>query len=95
MSNAFEKYKKTRKKTEELIDQVNKESQSQTSTFTKDERLFQYSRDKAGNAYVLGRFLPSINDLPPIISQLKHIFKYNVSTIFHYATVYIHLENDL
>lgn len=39
-----------------------------------DERIYKYSADKAGNAYVLMRFLPSINDVPPVVSNFSHFF---------------------
>ena len=73
----FEAYKKSRRDVKDIAKKIvdANDSKSKNSDYT-DERIYKYTKDKAGNTFVLMRFLPSKNDLPPVISRFRHFFEH-------------------
>lgn len=72
---SFVNYKKQRKKgVDSLINKLKDANEKKKKDFS-DDRQYKYTKDKAGNAFAVLRFLPSKNDLPPIVSSYRHAFK--------------------
>jgi hypothetical protein len=43
--------------------------------YPKDEKLFKFTRDDSGNAFIQLRFLPSRTQLPPLVPRYEHYFE--------------------
>jgi len=71
----FNDYKKKRKNVGDLISKIKDANEKKKKDYT-DDRIFKYTKDKTGNAFAVLRFLPSKNDLPPIISTFQHSFQH-------------------
>ena len=72
----FADYKKRRKNVTSLVDKI-KDANEKKKEYKKDDRFYSYTKDKAGNAFAVLRFLPSPDDsLSPVISRFRHSFQH-------------------
>ena len=72
----FEQYKSRRKNVNGLLEKIKDANEKKKKSYD-DPRQYKYTKDKSQNAFAVIRFLPSKNDLPPIISTFSHGFKNN------------------
>ncbi len=76
---SFGDYKKTRKSVTDIISQIQENS---GSSKPKDERLFQYTLDKSGNALIVLRFIDSQFATAPMIETFTHYVEVNDRKFF-------------
>ena len=73
--NTFASYKKKRKDVGSLLTKIKDANEKKKKDYS-DDRQYAYTKDKTGNAFAVLRFLPSKNDLPPVISTYRHGFQH-------------------
>jgi hypothetical protein len=71
---SFEDYKKRRKNIADTYNKIVEKNTEQKTDYT-DDRMYNYTKDKAGNAFALLRFLPAKDNGIPIVSKFTHGFK--------------------
>jgi hypothetical protein len=74
---SFDAYKQTKVDPEATKKAINGKTESNNTDFAKDTDMYSYKRDSSGNAFVILRFLPSINTLPPTFIRHRHFFEGN------------------
>jgi hypothetical protein len=72
----YAEYKNRRKNIVSVIEKL-KETNDEKSKKRdySDPRFYQWKMDDSGNAFSVIRFLPSVNDLAPIVSRFRHSFQ--------------------
>ena len=71
---SYSEYKNRRKNVNSVLDKLKKSNDSSKKDYS-DDRFYEWKADDVGNAKVVIRFLPSCNDLPPVISRFRHSFQ--------------------
>ena len=74
--SSFADYKTKRKTAVSALVTKLKDSNEKKKKDYTDDRQYRYTKDKTGNAFAVIRFLPSKNDLPPVVSAYKHAFQH-------------------
>lgn len=69
----YNEYKNKRKSIQQTLTEISQNSTKKE--YPKDEKLFKYTRDSSGNAFIQIRFLPSRNQLPPLVPRYEHYFE--------------------
>jgi hypothetical protein len=65
-------FKSSRTNLEDLTKKVLEVGADNKKGSYQDDRILKITQDKAGNAFVIGRFLPGVNDDGPIVDNYQH-----------------------